>query len=55
LQLLYHDEVLNSTKGHYEPIIFHNISRLIDQNMLELTPMEHDNALNNMGKNGLYF
>ncbi len=26
LQLLYHDEILNPTKGHYEPIIFHNIS-----------------------------
>jgi hypothetical protein len=42
LQLLYHDELLNFTKGHYEPIIFHNISQLDDQNMLELAPMEHD-------------
>jgi hypothetical protein len=50
LQLLCHDEVFNSTKGHYEPIIFHNISQLNVQNMLELTPMEHENALNNMGK-----
>jgi hypothetical protein len=26
LQLLYHDEVFNPTKCHYELIIFHNMS-----------------------------
>ncbi len=39
LQLL---QVTNPTKGHYELIIFHNISQLNDKNMLELAPMEHD-------------
>jgi hypothetical protein len=57
LQLPYHDELLNSTKGHYELIIFHNISQLDDQKMLELTPVEHDikpiTQCFNMGKNGL--
>jgi hypothetical protein len=42
LQLLYYDEKLNHIKGHYGPITFHNISQLNDQNMLKLTPMEHD-------------
>jgi len=57
LQLLYHDEVLNLTKNNYELIIFHNISRLDDQKMLELAFMEHDTKpitqCFNMGKNSL--
>jgi hypothetical protein len=57
LQLLYHGEVLNPTKGNYELIIFHNISQLDDQKMLELAPVEHDTKpitqCFNMGKNGL--
>ncbi len=57
LQLPYRDEVFNPTKGHYELIIFHNISQLDDQNMLELTSVEHDTKpitqCFNMGKNGL--
>jgi len=56
LQLL---QVTNPTKGHYKSIIFHNISQLNDENMLELAPMEHDTKLktqciNKMGKNSLY-
>ncbi len=42
MQLVYHDEVLNFTKGNYEPITFHNISQLDDQNMLELTHVGYD-------------
>jgi hypothetical protein len=44
LQLL---QVTNPTKGHFESIIFHNISQLNDKNMLELAPVAHDNKPKN--------
>jgi hypothetical protein len=33
LQLLSHDDMVNTRNGHYEPITFYNASWEIDQNM----------------------